>query len=208
MTRASHFYRRVGKRWLDVVVSIVALVLLAPVWLLIAGLVRIKLGSPVLFRHERAGLHGRPFVLMKFRTMHDWTGPDGMPLPDGARLPRLGALLRSTTLDELPELVNILRGDMSLVGPRPLPVRYLGRYSSEQARRHDVKPGLTGWAQINGRNAISWPEKFTLDLWYVDHGGFWVDVKTTLLTVARIVSRAGIGQPGHATMEEFRGTSS
>ncbi|MDW8226777.1 MAG: sugar transferase [Anaerolineales bacterium] len=164
-----------------------------------------KHGSPVIFRQQRAGYKGRPFWIYKFRTMTDRTGPDGHLLPDEERLTPLGRFLRSTSLDELPELINVLRGEMSLVGPRPLFVKYLERYSPEQMRRHDVVPGITGWAQVNGRNAISWPEKFALDLWYVDHWSFWLDLKILWMTFWKTLKREGISQPGHATMEEFMG---
>jgi len=198
-------YRRAGKRLLDLLLVIPALVLLAPAFLLLAVLVRFKLGSPILFRQRRPGLNGRAFTLMKFRTMTDARDASGQLLPDGQRLTRFGRFLRAASLDELPELFNILRGDMSLVGPRPLLMQYLDRYTAEQARRHEVKPGLTGWAQINGRNAIAWADKFKLDVWYVERCSFWLDAKIIALTVWKILSREGISQPGEATAREFTG---
>lgn len=186
-----------------------ALVLLTtPLWLpllaLLATLVRVRLGAPVFFRQRRPGYRARTFDLIKFRSMTDARGADGTLLPDAERLPPFGRLLRATSLDELPELINVLRGEMSLVGPRPLLVSYLSRYSPEQARRHDVPPGLTGWAQINGRNAISWDEKFRLDVWYVDHRSFWLDLRILLQTLWTVLARTGISSPGEATMPEFR----
>lgn len=172
---------------------------------ILAVLVRFKLGSPVLFRQQRPGLHGKPFKLFKFRTMTDARAGDGNLLPDSERLTRFGRFLRKTSLDELPELWNVLKGDMSLVGPRPLLMQYLNRYTPEQARRHEVKPGMTGWAQVNGRNALTWEEKFKLDVWYVDHQSFWLDMKICLLTFIKIVRREGISQEGHATMPFFMG---
>jgi len=181
----------------------------APVWIpllfLLALIVRLRLGSPIFFRQHRPGLHGRPFTLVKLRTMSGGFGSDGRALPDAQRLTRLGRWLRATSLDELPELWNVLRGDMSLVGPRPLLMEYLPRYSPEQARRHEARPGMTGWAQVNGRNAISWPEKFALDVWYVDNRSVGLDLKILWLTIWRILRREGISQPGQATMEEFLG---
>ncbi len=200
------FYRRRGKRWLDLVVAVPALILLAPLMALIALAVRLGLGRPVLFRQERAGRDGRPFTLVKFRTMRDARDAAGRPLSDGARLTRLGRALRSTSLDELPEIVNVLRGEMSLVGPRPLLMRYLPRYSAEQRRRHEVEPGLTGWAQVRGRNALSWEEKFVLDVWYVDHCSFGLDLAIIALTLWKVVRREGIAQRGQSTAEEFLGT--
>ena len=195
------------KRAFDVVVSLLALILLAPVLGVIALLVRIRLGRPVLFRQERAGLHGRLFTIYKFRTMTGAHDGQGQLLPDVCRLTPFGRFLRSISLDELPELVNVLRGDMSLVGPRPLLGRYLERYSPEQKRRHEVKPGITGWAQVNGRNAVTWERRFELDVWYVDHRSFWLDLKIITLTIWRILRREGISQPGQATMEEFVGSA-
>lgn len=163
------------------------------------------MGRPALFRQVRPGLHGRPFEMIKFRTMRDATGPDGQPLPDADRLTAFGRWLRATSLDELPELWNVLKGDMSLVGPRPLLMEYLSLYTPEQARRHEVRPGITGWAQVNGRNALSWDQKFALDVWYVDRHTLWLDVKIIVLTLRRIVQGDGISAPGSATMEKFEG---
>lgn len=170
-------------------------------------MIRRRLGSPVLFRQIRPGLHGRPFEMVKFRTMRDAFGPDGQPLADEERMTSFGRLLRSSSLDELPELWNVLKGDMSLVGPRPLLMEYLPLYSAEQARRHAVRPGITGWAQVNGRNAISWEDKFDLDVWYVDHHTVWLDLKILGLTVWRVLRRDGISAAGEATMPRFRGSS-
>lgn len=196
------------KRAFDVIVSAVALVLLSPVFLIVGALARAKLGSPVLFRQQRPGLNGEPFMLVKFRTMTDGVDKDGRPLPDCERLTGFGKFLRSTSLDELPELWNVLKGEMSLVGPRPLLMQYLPLYSPEEFRRHAVRPGITGWAQVNGRNALSWPEKFKLDLWYVDHSSLWLDLKILGLTVGRIFARTGISSEGEATMPLFTGTRS
>jgi sugar transferase EpsL len=203
---ANRFYRRFGKRLFDLTLTAPALIVLAPLLGLLALLVRLKLGAPVLFRQQRPGLKGRPFVMTKFRSMNDRRDAAGQLLPDADRLTSFGNFLRSSSLDELPELFNVLRGQMSLVGPRPLFMRYLDRYTPEQMRRHDVRPGITGWAQVNGRNALSWDEKFALDLWYVDHCGFWLDLKILALTVATTLHREGINQPGQATVEEFRGS--
>ena len=189
--------------------DILLVLLSAPFWLplltVLALLVRLKLGAPVLFRQRRAGLHGRPFTLLKFRTMLDACDAGGNPLPDDKRLTPLGNLLRRTSLDEFPELINVLRGDMSLVGPRPLLARYLGRYTPEQARRHEIRPGITGWAQVNGRNAIAWEEKFRLDVWYVDHRSLLLDAKILVRTIWNVVRRKDIAAGGHATMPEFTG---
>jgi sugar transferase EpsL len=171
-------------------------------------LVRLQLGQPVLFRQLRPGMHGRPFTLYKFRTMTDACDASGCLLPDSQRITPFGRFLRSTSLDELPELWNVLRGDMSLFGPRPLLMQYLDRYTPEQARRHEVRPGLTGWAQVHGRNAISWDEKFALDVWYVDHVSFWLDLHIAFLTVWTVLRRAGINAAGEATMSEFLGNTS
>ncbi len=198
-------YRSFGKRLLDLALTFPALVLLSPILAFTALLVRLTLGAPVLFRQQRPGLHGKPFTLYKFRTMTDARDAQGNLLPDAERLTTFGRFLRSTSLDELPELWNVLRGDMSLVGPRPLLMQYLDRYTPEQARRHEVKPGITGWAQVNGRNAITWEQKFALDVWYVDHVSLWLDLKIIALTVWKILKREGISQPGQATMEEFMG---
>jgi lipopolysaccharide/colanic/teichoic acid biosynthesis glycosyltransferase len=193
------------KRLLDIVGSLVGLVLAAPLLLLIALAIRLTMGSPVLFRQQRPGQHARPFTLYKFRTMRRAVDAHGRPLPDAQRLTRLGRLLRSTSLDELPELFNVLKGDMSLVGPRPLLMEYLERYTPEQARRHAVKPGITGWAQIHGRNALSWEDKFRLDVWYVEHRSLWLDVRILAITLWKVLKREGISQAGQATVEYFTG---
>lgn len=195
-----------GKRLFDLALTLPALILLSPILVAIALLVRIKHGPPILFRQQRPGLHGTPFTLYKFRTMTDARDTQGNLLPDSERLTSFGQFLRRTSLDELPELLNVLRGDMSHVGPRPLLMQYLDRYTPEQARRHDVCPGITGWAQINGRNALSWEEKFALDVWYVDNLSLWLDLKILALTVWKVLRRDGINQDGHATMPEFMGT--
>ena len=196
------------KRLLDLVVSSTLLFLLSPLLIALGVAVGMLIGQPILFRQRRPGLHGVPFELLKFRTMTNAVDTGGRPLPDRERLGRFGAMLRGLSLDELPELINVIRGDMSLVGPRPLLMQYLGRYDSTQARRHDVLPGVTGWAQINGRNAISWEERFALDVWYVDHRSFWLDLKILMITVRKVFRREGITQPGHATMPEFMGRRS
>jgi lipopolysaccharide/colanic/teichoic acid biosynthesis glycosyltransferase len=201
-------YRRWGKRLLDVLLSTMALLILSPVLLSLVLLVRIKLGSPILFRQTRPGLHGRPFTVNKFRTMTDARDTQGQLRPDAERLTRFGRFLRSTSLDELPELINVLKGEMSLVGPRPLLMQYLERYTVEQARRHEVRPGITGWAQINGRNALTWEQKFEYDVWYVDHVSLRLDVKIMALTIWKTLKREGISQPGQATMSEFMGKHS
>lgn len=193
------------KRWFDITAALFGLLLLAPLLLLLALLIRVRLGAPVLFSQVRPGLHGKPFRMIKFRTMTDARGADGELLPDSARLTPFGRLLRSTSLDELPELWNVFKGDMSLVGPRPLLMAYLPLYSPEQARRHEVRPGVTGWAQINGRNAITWEQKFTLDVWYVDNRSFWLDLRILLLTVKKVFVREGISAEGQATMSRFTG---
>lgn len=193
------------KRMIDIVASAMGLVVLSPVLVVLWILVRRRMGSPALFRQVRPGLHGQPFEMIKFRTMRDATGPDGQPLPDAERLTDFGRWLRATSLDELPELWNVLKGQMSLVGPRPLLMEYLPLYTPEQARRHEVRPGITGWAQINGRNAVGWDQKFGLDVWYVDRHTLWLDVKILALTLRRIVQRDGISAPGSATMEKFQG---
>lgn len=182
------------------------LLLLAPVLAGLALAIRLSLGGPVLFKQVRPGLHGRPFTMYKFRTMFDARDSQGNLLPDGERLSKFGRFLRATSLDELPELVNVLRGEMSLVGPRPLLMEYLPLYSPEQARRHEVRPGITGWAQVNGRNAITWEEKFQYDVWYVDNWSLALDVKILWLTLAAVVRRDGISADGHATMPPFRGS--
>lgn len=194
------------KRIFDILAAAFALIILALPLAVLAWQVRRKLGSPVLFSQVRPGMHGEPFTMVKFRTMTDECGPDGQLLPDEVRLTPFGRLLRSTSLDELPELWNVLKGEMSLVGPRPLLMQYLPLYSSEQARRHEVRPGVTGWAQINGRNAISWDEKFKLDVWYVDNQSLWLDIKILWLTVKKVVVRDGISAEGEATMPAFTGS--
>ena len=193
------------KRAFDIVFSAAWLLGFAPLLLVVAILVRLKLGSPVLFIQERPGLRGRPFRMVKFRTMTDERGPDGELLSDAVRLTAFGKFLRSTTLDEFPEMWNVLVGDMSVVGPRPLLMRYLGRYDAFQARRMEVKPGVTGWAQVNGRNALSWDEKFALDVWYVDNRTFWLDMRIVVKTFFKVFARSGINSDKAATMEEFRG---
>lgn len=191
---------------MDIIASFAALLLLFPVLVCTAIIVRFKLGSPVLFKQQRPGLNGKPFYMYKFRTMTDQRDEQGRLLPDEQRLPKFGQLLRSTSLDELPELLCVLKGDMSLVGPRPLMMKYLPRYTSQQARRHEMKPGITGWAQINGRNAISWEDRFELDVWYVDNWNIWIDIKILFKTVMSVFQREGITQEGHVTMTEFMGT--
>jgi len=193
------------KRLFDLVLTVPALIIFSPVMAVTALAIWLLEGRPILFRQQRPGLGGKIFTVIKFRTMRSETSPDGRLLPDAARLSRLGRLLRATSLDELPELWNILRGEMSLVGPRPLLVAYLERYSPQQVRRHDVLPGLTGWAQINGRNTVSWDEKFRLDVWYVDHWSLRLDLKILWLTVWKVLKREGINQPGSDTAEEFMG---
>jgi lipopolysaccharide/colanic/teichoic acid biosynthesis glycosyltransferase len=198
-------YRRVGKRIVDLVLTIPAMLVLAPVMLLLAVGVWWQMGRPVLFRQVRPGRGGRPFELVKFRTMRDAVGADGRPLPDGERLTQFGRWLRATSLDELPELLNVLRGEMSLVGPRPLLMQYLDRYTPTQARRHQVRPGLTGWAQVNGRNQTSWPERLAQDVHYVDHVSLSLDARILWMTVRAVLGRRGVSQEGHATVEEFLG---
>ena len=193
------------KRLFDVVFSLSVLIILSPLILLLAVWLALAQGWPVFFTQARPGLGGKLFDLIKFRTMRDARDVEGKPLPDAQRITRLGAFMRRSSLDELPEFLNVLKGDMSVVGPRPLLVQYLERYSPEQARRHEVLPGITGWAQVNGRNALTWDEKFALDVWYVDHMSFWLDMRIILLTVWKIFKREGISQPGHATMPEFKG---
>jgi sugar transferase EpsL len=199
-------YRRWGKRFFDLVLTIPGLIVLAPWMAIIALLVRGKIRGPVFFRQKRPGLYGKSFTLYKFRTMIDVRDDQNKCFPDIKRLTSIGRILRRLSLDELPELWDIIKGDMSLVGPRPLLMQYLERYTPEQARRHEVKPGITGWAQVNGRNALTWEERFKLDVWYVDHVSFLLDVKILALTVWKVIKREGINQPGHATMKEFMGT--
>jgi len=200
-------YRRCLKPIFDYLLALLALMVLWPIMLATAALVRLKLGAPVIFRQQRPGLHGRPFIIYKFRTMTEARDERGKLRLDAERLTPLGRLLRATSLDELPELWNVLRGELSLVGPRPLLMQYLERYTPEQARRNEVKPGITGWSQIKGRNAVSWDERFKLDVWYVDNQSFRLDLKIMALTLVMVVKREGINQPGQATMEEFRGGS-
>jgi len=192
-----------SKRVLDVILAILGILILSPLLLAISLFVYITYGSPVIFRQQRAGYRGGPFWIYKFRTMTDTRDENARLLPDEQRLTRLGKLLRSTSLDELPELINVLRGEMSVVGPRPLFIHYLERYSPQQARRHSVLPGITGWAQIHGRNALTWEEKFTLDVWYVDHWSFWLDLRIIFLSIIKTIQQEGINQPGQATAEEF-----
>lgn len=193
------------KRVLDIIASATALILLSPVITIVAWQIRRKMGSPVLFRQGRPGLNGKPFEMVKFRTMKDALDQAGNPLPDSERLTSFGQFLRSSSLDELPELWNVFKGDMSLVGPRPLLMEYLPLYSPEQYRRHEVRPGVTGWAQINGRNSLSWDEKFKLDVWYVDNRSLWLDIKILFLTVKKVLIRDGISAEGEATMTRFEG---
>lgn len=197
-----------SKRAFDFFAALVLLALLAPLLGLVAILVWTGMGSPVLYRQPRPGLHGRPFTLLKFRTMRDDADASGRIRPDGERMTRLGSLLRGSSLDELPELINVLRGEMSLVGPRPLLMEYLPLYNAEQARRHEVRPGITGWAQVNGRNALSWEDKFRLDIWYVDHRSFALDARILCRTLVNVVRARDISKPGHATTERFRGSVS
>lgn len=193
------------KRLFDVLGATCGLVMLSPVLAVVAYMILREMGSPVLFRQTRPGIHGKSFEMIKFRTMRDGLDEEGKPLPDSDRITRLGSFLRSTSIDELPELWNVLRGDMSLVGPRPLLMEYLPLYSQAQARRHEVCPGVTGWAQVNGRNAISWDEKFALDIWYVDNQSLWLDLKIIWLTLRKVIKREGISASGEATMSKFTG---
>jgi sugar transferase EpsL len=199
-------YRRFGKRALDLAVGLVALALLSPFLLFLACLIRLRLGRPVIFTQERAGKVGKPFTIFKFRTMTEAVDDLGRLLPDGERMTGLGGWLRRTSIDELPELFNVVRGEMSLVGPRPLGTNYLELYSPQQARRHEVLPGVTGWAQVKGRNSISWEKKFELDVWYVDHVSLWLDLRLLAMTLATLVRQDGIAAEGHATMPSFTGS--
>lgn len=194
------------KRCLDFLIALSALIALSPVILITAILIRFKLGSPILFTQDRPGLNGNVFKMMKFRSMLDAQDAEGNPLPDEQRMTTFGALLRSTSLDELPGLINVLKGDMSLVGPRPLLVEYLPLYNQQQAKRHNVRPGITGWAQVNGRNAISWEDKFKLDVWYVENQSLLLDLKILFLTVKKVFVREGIASDGHVTIEKFKGS--
>jgi len=191
---------------MDIIISICLLIVLSPLLIVLSLFIRLLLGAPVLFAQKRPGLRGREFTFLKFRTMSDAREANGELLPDEDRITLLGNFLRKTSLDELPSLFNVLKGDMSLVGPRPLLVEYLELYSIEQARRHDVKPGVTGWAQINGRNSISWEDKFKLDVWYIDNQSFMLDIKIIFLTIWKVIKREGISSDNHATMEVFRGS--
>ncbi len=197
-----------AKRLFDLVFSLVLIILLAPLFVLLSLMIYLDLGSPILFRQQRPGLRGVLFTFFKFRTMDNKTDENGNLLPDGARLSSLGSFLRRTSLDELPQFFNVIKGDMSLIGPRPLLMEYLELYTDEQMRRHEVKPGITGWAQVNGRNAITWEEKFRLDLWYVDNRSFLVDLRIILLTIIKVVKKDGINQEGMATAEKFKGLNS
>ena len=202
----SSIYGSTGKRILDIALSAAGLLLTAPVIVVVALVVRATLGAPILFAQQRPGLRGRPFVLYKFRTMTVARGADGEPLPDAARLTRAGAWLRKLSLDELPQLWNVLKGDMSLVGPRPLLMEYLPLYDARQQRRHEVRPGITGWAQVNGRNALTWEQRFEHDVWYVEHVSFATDMKILALTVLRVLRPQGVAEPGSATMSKFTGS--
>ncbi len=195
------------KRFLDIIIASIALILLLPLYTFVAYKVKKNLGSPVLFRQVRPGLHGRPFEMIKFRTMKDAIDANGQPLPDSERLTPFGRMLRSSSLDEMPELWNVIKGDMSIVGPRPLLMEYLPLYSPEQAKRHDVRPGMTGYAQVNGRNAIGWEEKFKLDTWYVENQSIWLDFKIMLKTVKKVLAKDDISAEGEATMSKFTGNS-
>ena len=195
------------KRLLDIVVATISLILLLPFIIVIAIAIRLNLGSPILFRQARPGLNTTPFRMIKFRTMRDAIDANGNLLPDAERLTKFGSFLRASSLDELPELWNVLKGDMSLVGPHPLLMEYVDLYSPEQARRNDVRPGITGWAQVNGRNAISWEDKFKLDVWYVDNQSLWLDIKILFMTIKKVFVREGISADGHATIEKFKGSS-
>jgi lipopolysaccharide/colanic/teichoic acid biosynthesis glycosyltransferase len=195
------------KRFFDTGVSILGLLVTAPFLVILASMIWVRLGSPIVFVQTRPGLHGKPFKMIKFRTMLDVVDAQGNPLPDSERMTPFGQFLRASSLDELPGLWNVLKGDMSLVGPRPLLMEYLPLYSKEQCRRHDVRPGVTGWAQVNGRNAISWEDKFKLDVWYVDNRSFWLDLKILLLTVKKVLVRDGISGEGEVTMSKFTGSN-
>ena len=194
------------KRLFDLTATSLGLLLIWPLIVMLALLVRIKFGSPILFRQQRPGIHSKPFMMYKLRTMTDERDATGNLLPDADRLTAFGNFLRSSSLDELPELINVLKGDMSMVGPRPLLMEYLPLYSQEQNRRHEVRPGITGWAQVNGRNALSWDEKFKLDVWYVDHQSLWLDIRILWMTVEKVFKRDGISQDGQATMSKFTGS--
>lgn len=194
------------KRLFDFIFSFLGLIFLSPIFLITGLLIRFKLGSPIIFKQQRPGMYGKSFYVYKFRSMTDDKDENGVPLPDHVRLTKFGQLLRKLSLDELPQLYNVLKGDISLVGPRPLLIEYLGLYTPEQARRHEVRPGITGWAQVNGRNAILWEEKFKLDVWYVDNRSFWLDMKILFMTVHKVFKSEGISQNGHVTIEKFEGS--
>ena len=196
------------KRTLDILGASFGLIVFSPILIVVSLMIRREMGSPVLFRQTRPGRHGKPFQMIKFRTMRDAIDADGRPLPDAERLTKLGRFLRASSLDELPELWNVLKGEMSLVGPRPLLMEYLPLYSPEQARRHEVRPGVTGWAQVNGRNAISWDQKFALDVWYVDNRSLWLDLKIIWLTIRKVIKRDDISAAGEATISKFTGNGS
>lgn len=195
------------KRLLDIWGALIGLIVFCPILIVISVMIRLEMGSPVLFLQTRPGRRGKPFQMFKFRTMRDAIDAEGRPLPDAERLTTLGRFLRSSSLDELPELWNVLKGEMSLVGPRPLLMEYLPLYSPDQARRHEVRPGVTGWAQVNGRNALSWDEKFSLDVWYVDNRSLWLDLKIIWLTIRKVIKREGISAKGEATMPKFKGNT-
>jgi len=205
--RISGFYRRWGKRFFDLILTVPAFIVLSPLMAVIAVLVMIGLGKPVIFRQKRPGLKEKPFTIYKFRTMNDDRDAEGNLLPDNKRITSFGKLLRRFSLDELPELWNVIKGDMSLVGPRPLRMEYLNLYTSEQSRRHEVKPGITGWSQIRGRNLLSWEEKFKQDVWYVDNTSFFLDLWILLQTVIQVLKRKGINAEGYATMPRFKGSN-
>lgn len=196
------------KRLIDIFVSVFLLIILSPFLVIISLIIFVTMGPPVIYKQTRAGFKGKPFTIYKFRTMTNEKDEYGNLLPDEKRLTKIGKFLRSTSLDELPELFNVLKGDMSLVGPRPLLMEYLNYYTEEQMRRHDVKPGITGWAQVNGRNSLSWEEKFKLDVWYVDNWSLWLDLKIMFITIIKVLKREGISAEGHATMPEFKGGQS
>lgn len=196
----------VQKRLFDLLLTVPGMILLSPILGITALMLLLTEGRPILFKQARGGLHGKVFFIYKFRTMREGYDEQGLPLPDDKRISPMGKFLRATSLDELPELIKVLTGEMSLVGPRPLMAKYLERYSPQQRRRHEVLPGITGWAQINGRNALTWEERFALDIWYVDHWSFWLDLKILAMTLLKVIQREGISQPGHVTMTEFMGT--
>jgi len=202
------FLRLIIKRLIDIFVSVFLLIILSPFLVIISLIIFVTMGPPVIYKQTRAGFKGKPFTIYKFRTMTNEKDEYGNLLPDEKRLTKIGKFLRSTSLDELPELFNVLKGDMSLVGPRPLLMEYLNYYTEEQMRRHDVKPGITGWAQVNGRNSLSWEEKFKLDVWYVDNWSLWLDLKIMFITIIKVLKREGISAEGHATMPEFKGGQS